>query len=186
MEEFADKIGKENQSAIEGELLEVGSDESVDSSGEEQTVAARRNQTDVAISKTNGSESENSKYYIQFVFLPLIFITVTLLGGLRIGIKDSEFIFLRPALSSLIFAVLLLLLFFRADLISFEGWFSEKYTTLRNIVNGAVLLTLFTASVQVFNSLIPEQGLPFWVIGFCFLWTLWNNLFAEFTAKRLL
>jgi len=34
--------------------------------------------------------------------------------------------------------------------------------------------------------MIPEQGAPFWVVGFCFFWTLWNNLFAEFDPKRLL
>ncbi|HXH69144.1 MAG TPA: hypothetical protein VNI60_02235, partial [Pyrinomonadaceae bacterium] len=48
-----------------------------------------------------------------------------------------------------------------------------------------VLLTLFFASTQIFNSLLPEKGLPFWTIAFCFFWTLWNNLFAEFDTRRL-
>jgi hypothetical protein len=33
---------------------------------------------------------------------------------------------------------------------------------------------------------LPERGLPFWVVAFCFFWTLWNNIFAEFNTKRLL
>jgi hypothetical protein len=48
------------------------------------------------------------------------------------------------------------------------------------------LVTLFFASTQIFNSLLPEQGLPFWVFAFCFFWTLWNNLFADFDVKKLL
>ena len=48
-----------------------------------------------------------------------------------------------------------------------------------------MLVTLFAATVQLFNSLLPEQGLPFWVVGFCFFWTIWNNLFAGLAAKRV-
>ncbi|MCB1025998.1 MAG: hypothetical protein KDB79_16500, partial [Acidobacteria bacterium] len=114
------------------------------------------------------------------------FLLVAMLGGLRIGIQNSEFIFLRPALISLVFAVALIALFFRAKLIDFDGWFSEDYSALRNTANGAVFLTLFAASAQVFNSLLPEQGLPFWVVAFCFFWTLWNNLFADFDTRKLL
>jgi hypothetical protein len=57
---------------------------------------------------------------------------------------------------------------------------------LKNISNAAVLFSLFAASAQIFNSLLPERGLPLWIIGFCFFWTLWNNLFAEFDTKRLI
>lgn len=79
-----------------------------------------------------------------------------------------------------------MVLFFRAGLIRFEGWFSEDFSTLKNIANGTVLVTLFAASAQIFNALLPEQGLPFWVFAFCFFWTLWNNLFADFDTKKLL
>ena len=54
------------------------------------------------------------------------------------------------------------------------------------MANGAVLVTLFFASAQIFNSLLPEQGLPFWIFAFCFFWTLWNNLFADFDTRKLL
>lgn len=79
-----------------------------------------------------------------------------------------------------------MVLSFRAGLISVEGWFSEDFPTLKNIANGAVMVTLFAASAQIFNALLPEQGLPFWVFAFCFFWTLWNNLFADFDTKKLL
>ena len=120
------------------------------------------------------------------VYLPLIFLTVALLGGLRLSGTDGSLIFVRPALICLIFAAILVLLFFRAGMLRLEGWFSEQMTGTQTVANGLVLASLFAAATQIFNSLIPEQGLPFWIISFCFLWVLWNNLFAEFDPKQLL
>lgn len=121
-----------------------------------------------------------------YVFLPILFLAVTLLGGLRLGAVDSAFVFLKPALICLIFASALMILIIRAGLIDLSGWFSDDIPTLQNIANGGVLVTMFAATVQIFNSLIPEKGLPFWVIGFCFLWTIWNNLFLDLDTKKLL
>ena len=169
----------EDLSVVDGELLEVSSGEEIET---EQF-------TKVSI-KTEGqktkNEGQNQISYLQYIFLPLIFLTVALLGGLRFGAADGAFIFLKPPLVCLIFATLLIVLFFRAQLIKLDGWFSESFSTLKNIANGAILLTLFAASAQIFNALLPESGFPFWVIAFCFFWTLWNNLFAEFDTKRLL
>lgn len=122
---------------------------------------------------------------VRFVVLPLVFLAVTLLGGLRFGEKDSAFIFLVPPLLCLVFAAAVMVLFFRSGLLRLDGWLSEAKSTLENVANAAILVTLFTATVQIFNSLMPEQGLPFWVIGFCFVWTLWNNLFSDFDAAKL-
>lgn len=129
-------------------------------------------------------QSEGSA--MRYVILPLLFLAVTLLGGLRFGEKDSAFIFLVPPLLCLVFAAAVMVLFFRSGLLRVDGWLSEKRPTLENVSNTAILITLFTATVQIFNSLMPEQGLPFWVIGFCFVWTLWNNLFADFDAAKLM
>ena len=129
---------------------------------------------------------KNNKTILQYLLLPVIFLTVTLLGGLRLSAENNAFLFLKPALVCLIFATILLILFFRGALIRLEGWFSEDFSILKNMANGLIILTLFTASVQVFNALLPEKGLAFWIIGFFFFWTLWNNLFVDFQAKRLL
>ncbi len=173
-----------NLQIIDGELLEVGSNDEIDFSDEDQTKIAPR--TGKQIAEEQKPKTENQTSYLQYIFLPLIFLTVTLLGGMRFGAVDSAFIFLKPPLVCLIFATLLIVLFFRAHLILLDGWFSERFSTQTNIANGAVLLTLFAASTQVFNSLLPESGLPFWIIAFCFFWTLWNDLFADFDTKRLL
>ncbi|MDQ3635397.1 MAG: hypothetical protein M3405_12945 [Acidobacteriota bacterium] len=181
--------GGDELEIVDGELLEISDDE-IDELNDVETKVSAKEDNKISFPKTEDqkpkTENQNSKYYLQYVFLPLIFLTVTLLGGLRIGIDADEFIFLKPALICLIFGAILLVLFFRAKLIRLDGWFSEDFTTLKNIANGAVIFSLFTASTQIFNSLIPEQGLPFWIIAFCFFWTLWNNLFAEFDVKRLL
>ena len=123
---------------------------------------------------------------LTYIVLPIVFLTVTMLGGVRLQAADNAFIFLAPALICLVFASVLMILYFRAGLLSLDGWYSEDHDAVQIAANTAVMLTLFTASTQIFNSLLPEQGLPFWVVGFCFFWTLWNNLFSEFDNKKLL
>jgi hypothetical protein len=80
---------------------------------------------------------------------------------------------------------MLMVLFARAGLIGIGSWFSEEAPLLSNAASGMVIASVYAASTQVFNSLIPEQGLPFWIIAFCFFWTLWNNIFADFDTRRL-
>jgi hypothetical protein len=161
--------------AVTGELL--GADERED--------LAVNKSTDLAV-KTKSSGASNQRFFLRYVAIPFAFVTVALLGGLRLNGLDSSFIFLKPPLLCLIFAAIMLVLFFRAGLLRLDGWFSEDFSGLKNAANGAILISLFAATAQLFNSLIPEQGLPFWVISFCFFWTLWNNLFTDFDTKKLL
>ena len=133
-----------------------------------------------------GPSAANQRDQLLYLALPTIFLTVTLLGGLRLNGADRSFIFLPPSLFCLIAASVLMILFFRAGLIRTDGWFSESFPSVKNIANAAVLAAMFAASTQLFNSLLPERGLPLWVIGFCFFWTLWNNLFSNFDTARLL
>jgi len=165
---------------VDGELIEVSDDKKIEINQKfELSTASKQPRTNDKEQTTNQQAAIRN-----YLLLPFIFLTVALLGGLRLG--ASDFLFLKPALVCLIFASLLLILFFRANLIKLDGWFSEQFSTLKNIANAAVLFSLFAASTQVFNSLLPESGLPFWIVGFCFFWTLWNNLFAEFDTKKLL
>jgi hypothetical protein len=123
---------------------------------------------------------------IVYLFLPFVFLSVALLGGLRLSAASGDFLFVKPALVCLIFASILMVLFIRARLINLDGWFSESFSVLKNAANAAVLISLFAASTQIFNAVLPERGLPFWTIAFCFFWTLWNNLFADFDVRKLL
>lgn len=123
---------------------------------------------------------------VRFIALPSIFLTVALLGGLRISAEDRVFVFVAPPLVTLVLAILLMLLFVRGQLIYLKDWLSSDRPTLENISSALTLLALFFASAQAFNSVLPESGLFFWLFSFFFLWTLWNNQFSSFDAKRLL
>jgi hypothetical protein len=123
---------------------------------------------------------------VSYWALPFIFLTVALLGGLRISADDHAFIFFPPPLITLVLAVLLMLLFVRGGLIELRSWIAGNNPPLANVTHAWVLLTLFSASAQAFNSVLPERGLLHWLFSFFFLWTLWNNQFSSFDARRLL
>ena len=118
--------------------------------------------------------------------LPFIFLTVALLGGLRVSADDHGFVFVGPPLITLVLAVLLVLLFVRGGLIELRSWISADKSSLVNLTHVWILLTLFFASAQAFNSVLPERGFLHWLFSFFFLWTLWNNQFSSFDARRLL
>jgi hypothetical protein len=120
------------------------------------------------------------------VLLPGLFLTVALLGGLRIGAESRMFIFVAPPLVTLLLAVLLMLLLVRGGLVRFHQWVGSDVPPLTNVSHVWLLVTVFFASAQAFNSVLPEQGLLHWLFSFFFLWTLWNNQFSSFDARRLL
>lgn len=195
MNKFEDKketswIDAPDIEIVDGELLDVSTGEEIEQFEEVTKVSPPKKQIQKTTIKNQRPKTKdqktNSRFQIQYIFAPVIFLTVALLGGLRLAMPDSNFLFLKPALICLIFAAVLLVLFVRAGLIKFDGWFSEDFSMIENIANGGVLISLFAATVQIFNSLLPETGLPFWIISFCFFWTLTMNLFAEFDTKKLI
>ena len=123
---------------------------------------------------------------VHFIVLPLIFLTVALLGGLRINAEANAFVFVAPPLVTLLLAVLLMMLFVRGQLIQLRQWVSMDQDSLTNISHAWLLITIFFASAQAFNSVLPERGILHWLFSFFFLWTLWNNQFSPFDARRLL
>lgn len=175
--------GEELLPIVDGELLEA-SDEEKTLVKPKKTAAEKKEER--LVQKRETIKKENNQAAMRhYLLLPFVFLTVALLGGLRLSDPGGAFVFLTPPLLCLIFAAATLALFFRVRLIQLENWFSEEFTTLKNVANFAVLFALFAASAQIYNALLPERGLPFWIIGLLFLWTLWNNLFSVFTAKRL-
>ena len=123
---------------------------------------------------------------VSYWALPFIFLTVALLGGLRFSVDDHAFIFFPPPLITLVLGVLLMLLFVRGGLIELRSLIAANNPPLGNVSHIWILLTLFFASAQAFNSVLPERGLLHWLFSFFFLWTLWNNQFSSFDARRLL
>jgi len=157
----------------EGELVTVNNrDELVEVNDQRELVAVRNRSRNRAL--------------VSFVLLPMIFLTVTLLGGLRVNAPDRAFVFVPPPLITLVLAVLLMLLFVRGRLIELRAWVAHHYSPLTNVAHVWTLVALFFASAQAFNSVLPERGLLHWLFSFFFLWTLWNNQFSSFDARRLL
>src|SRR5215212_1882428 len=135
------------------------------------------------MSQTNRSRN---RALVDFVLLPFLFLTVALLGGLRIGAESRTFIFIAPPLVTLLLAVLLMLLFVRGGLLRLHQWVRSDLPPLTNVAHIWMFITIFFASAQAFNSVLPERGLLHWLFSFFFLWTLWNNQFSSFDAHRLL
>ncbi|HVQ37727.1 MAG TPA: hypothetical protein VMS31_09350, partial [Pyrinomonadaceae bacterium] len=111
------------------------------------------------------NHSRNSSL-LRFFLLPLLFLTVALLGGLRISAEGHAFVFVAPPLVTLVLAVLLMMLFVRGRLVEFQRWVASDRPPLTNISHIWMLLTLFFASAQAFNSVLPERGLLHWLFSF--------------------
>src|SRR5687768_17749410 len=79
-----------------------------------------------------------------------------------------------------------MLLFVRGRVVELRSMVSSDHSPFANASNIWMLITLFFASAQAFNSVLPERGLLHWLFSFFFLWTLWNNQFSSFDARRLL
>src|SRR5256714_896924 len=120
------------------------------------------------------------------VLLPTIFLTVALLGGVRVGADGGALLFVPPPLVTLVLAVMLLALFARGRAVVVGAWLSADNPALSNVSHALTLAALFFASAQSFNSVLPEAGLLRWMLSFFFLWTLWQNQFSAFDARRLL
>lgn len=123
---------------------------------------------------------------MRFILLPTLFLLVALLGGLRVSAGTGAFVFVAPPLITLVLALLLLILFARGGAVRFNRWLSGDNHPLTNFSHALTLAALFFASAQSFNSVLPERGLPRWMLSFFFLWTLWQNQFASFDPRRLL
>jgi hypothetical protein len=94
---------------------------------------------------------------LEVFYLPLLFLTVTLVGGLRVA---DRIVFVRPPLSALVLAVLLLVALVRCGALAPQRLMNTGRSTIQNLSGATVLLAMFAASVQAFNSVIPESGLP--------------------------
>jgi hypothetical protein len=134
----------------------------------------------------NAKDRSRNRALVRFILLPMIFLTVALLGGLRIDVDTHAFVFVPPPLITLILSVLLMILFVRGHAIELRQWVGSDQPTITNVSHVLTLLTLYFASAQALNSVLPERGMLFWLFSFFFLWTLWNNQFSSFDARRLL
>ncbi|HKY21404.1 MAG TPA: hypothetical protein VJM31_09310 [Vicinamibacterales bacterium] len=107
------------------------------------------------------------------VYLPLIFLTVALLGGLRM--TDSVAL-VPPPLFALVLGVLLFGVLVRGRVLAPDRLMNASRSGLQNLNGFIVILVTFLASTQVFNLMTPESGLPFLSFNVLFLVLLLNTL----------
>jgi hypothetical protein len=117
------------------------------------------------------------------IFLPLLFLTVTLLGGMHIGTRVS---FVPPPVFSLVLAMLLLGLLVRSGAFAPDGLMNAGRAVLANLNGLSVLLTLFAATAQAFHLATPRSGLPLLLFDTYLFVLLLNTLAASPDRRRVL
>jgi len=106
------------------------------------------------------------------IVLPALFLTVTLLGGLRASDTVS---LLPPSLTALVLAMLLMATLVRSRTFEPLALMNGSRSIAENSSGLVVLLSLFAASAQAVNAVLPERGLlhaGFAVLFFCQLMTM--------------
>jgi hypothetical protein len=119
------------------------------------------------------------------IVLPLLFLTVAAAGGFRMT-ASGELRFLPPTLFSLVLGALLVGALVRARLLRPGALVADRATVLEGASGAMLLVSLFAASAQLLNGLVPEQGLLALLFNLFFAMLLTNTIAAEPDAKRLL
>jgi hypothetical protein len=94
--------------------------------------------------------------------LPGIFLTVTLLGGLRI---DAGVHLVPPSLSAMVLAVILTGALVRARVVVPAKLLDAMRAPLENLSGAVVLVTLLAATAQAVNLVVPDRGLLHFVFA---------------------
>jgi hypothetical protein len=106
--------------------------------------------------------------------LPVVFLTVTLLGALRPGALETV---VAPSPASLVGAVVLLALLVRSGALDADRLVHASRSGLANLNGLSVLVTLFVASAAALTLVVPESGFPALVS-----WTVITALLAQAMA----
>ena len=117
--------------------------------------------------------------------LPLIFLTTTLGGGLRVS-ASGALAFVAPPLMSLVLAVMLLAALYRSGVLAPETLIRPDRPALANLNGAVVLMTLVLAAAQTINTLTPEAGLLSFTWNVVFVVLLANTLVVRPDRQRLL
>jgi hypothetical protein len=120
---------------------------------------------------------------VEAIYLPLLFLTVALLGGLRLG---EHVVLVPPPLFALVLALLQLGVLVKGAALDPDRLLSGRRTALANLNGLVLLLTAFFASAQAFSLVTPDAGLPRLLCGVFLFVLLLNTLAAATDRTRLL
>ena len=117
------------------------------------------------------------------IYLPVLFLTVTLLAGLRPG---SAVVAAPPSLFSLILAVLLVGVLVQSGAFAPLRVMNPSRPALANLNGGVIAATLLVAAAQTFSLLTPDAGLPRVLFSVYFLVLMINTMAASPDRVRVL
>ena len=117
------------------------------------------------------------------VALPGLFLTVTLLGGLRIG---PTIRFVPPPLMALVLGLLIIAALVRAGAFEPASFVHQARRPLENLSGVVVAFSFAAASVQVFNLLTPDRGLLHVLFGTFFFVQLLSTIAGTSDRRALL
>ena len=117
------------------------------------------------------------------IVLPLLLLTVALLGGADIGPAVA----LVPAsLFSLVLATMLIVALVRSGALDPSRLLHGSRSILANANGSVVIVALFAASAQLLSMLTPRSGLPLFFVDVLLFVLLLNTLVTEPDRVRLL
>jgi hypothetical protein len=117
--------------------------------------------------------------------LPVVFLTVALLGGFRVT-EAGDVAFLSPPLATLPLGALLLTVLAASGVLRPHLLMNGGRSTTANLSGALVLASLFVAGTQVFNLVTPEEGLLNFLCTAFFVILLFNTLAARPDRQRQL
>lgn len=117
------------------------------------------------------------------VTLPILFLTVLLLGGLRLA---EPTMLAAPSPYTLILGVLFLRVLVQSGALAPERLLAQPRSALANANGAVVLATLWAATAQTMMMLTPESGVPRLALNVFFLILLLNTAAASPDRRRLL
>jgi hypothetical protein len=117
------------------------------------------------------------------IVLPLTFLTVALLGGVRIAERVA---FVAPPPFALVLAMLLFGALVTGGVLAPQRLMDPSRSSIENMNGLVVLLAVFAASAQAFNAATPVSGLPRVLFHVLFLVLLLNTLAASAGRLQLL
>ena len=117
------------------------------------------------------------------LYLPVLFLTVALLGGFRPGALP---VLLPPSLFTLVLAVLLVGMLVRSEALDPLRLMNASRAPLANLNGFALLAALFVAAAQMFSLLTPDAGLPRILFSVYFLVQLLTTTAAGPDRLRML
>ena len=117
------------------------------------------------------------------ITLPIVFLTVTLLGGLRIGNPTA---LVPPSPYLLLLGGLLTRLVVKSGALAPERLLASSRSELANLNGLVVLITLWIAAAQALAAVTPESGVPHLAAGAFFLVLLLNTAAAAPDRQQLL